>query len=438
MRGHFTSLFLLLMLVLTLDAAVSAVSANSHGKVGEGHRVELDALLNSMLKNAGRDPDNWVMYSEKFLPVRYSVIKDIDMKTINNIEVKWSWTSKSFRSRNSRTLSFDGDLFVTSADGHFFRLDGLTGRTVWNYSHTLQEKKTPHSCRKAIDRDPVIYNGRLYSVTLDGHLLALDGRHRKVVWDETVAAYRNCDALSPGLLSLAAVKDMVIFGKWQGGTGIVAAHDAETGGEKWKSKIKDWPKDIWKYGGGSAWVDQQSEAIYWGIGQLPSKLPPLRHDIYIDSPLGLNFNTGSVLSSPSEDLQEGAFHLSDGEDNRKVWRYSAPHAYLYSIDDGRLQAINAWDGKSAWKVEEVGWKSYLFNSKVMSTKKGLIFLGDSGVLKAYNAENGKELWGFYTGTSSINDINTVRVENKDLITILAGPAELDDSGKNDYVMAFGL
>jgi alcohol dehydrogenase (cytochrome c) len=79
------------------------------------------------------------------------------------------------------------------------------------------------------------------------------------------------------------VKGKVIVGTSGGEYGIrdyIAAYDAQTGSEAWRTYTisapgepgsETWPDDdSWKTGGGSGWVtgiyDAETEIVYWGIG----------------------------------------------------------------------------------------------------------------------------------------------------------------------------
>ena len=66
-----------------------------------------------------------------------------------------------------------------------FAIDVETGRQIWRTPVELE----PGSTRAAINRGaPALYNGKLFRVTLDNHLVALDMKTGKIVWSRQVTA----------------------------------------------------------------------------------------------------------------------------------------------------------------------------------------------------------------------------------------------------------
>src|SRR6202042_3236246 len=110
--------------------------------------------------------------------------------------------------------------------------------------------------------------------------VALDAKTGKEVWTAKVADYRKGYYTS--------IKPLVADGKVIMGTsggelgirGFVAAYDAETGKEAWRTFMvpepgqpgsETWPNgDQWKTGGASVWVpatyDPETNLSYWGTG----------------------------------------------------------------------------------------------------------------------------------------------------------------------------
>ena len=73
-------------------------------------------------------------------------------------------------------------------------LDGATGEVVWKYSHEMQTEKP---CCGTHNRGLAIGYGRLYQITADARLIALDRKSGAPVWDtcsNPVDAYEVVDA----------------------------------------------------------------------------------------------------------------------------------------------------------------------------------------------------------------------------------------------------
>ena len=326
----------------------------------EGARIEVlegyvspGIITDSMLLNAGKDPNNWILYGKDYSHTRYSQLDQINTETVRNLVPKWMVSFGSLDSQGSQTIAFNGNLFVSSSHNRFFRVDGRTGRTVWRYDHPLPGDVAPHLCCDVINRGPALYGDKAYVATLDGHLVALDTASGQVVWDQTVADYKSSYSFT--LMPLALDGKIIIgtSGAEFGIRGFITARDAETGEEVWKTHTipapgepggDTWPGDTYKYGGGSAWVtgayDPVLDAIYWGVGQ-PGPWDRNAHpgdNLYTNSTVALDPASGAIKFhfqyTPNDPYDYDGVNetvLAD-IDGQQVWLHADRNGHFYSID----------------------------------------------------------------------------------------------------------
>ena len=112
--------------------------------------------------------------------------------------------------------------------------------------------------------------------TDDAHLLCLDARSGRLLWDVTYAdKAKHYGATSAPLI----VKDEVIVGTSGGDSGVrgfLAAYDAATGNLKWRFWTipgpgefgsSSWPGDSYLHGGATTWMpgtyDPKLDTLYW-------------------------------------------------------------------------------------------------------------------------------------------------------------------------------
>jgi alcohol dehydrogenase (cytochrome c) len=130
-----------------------------------------------------------------------------------------------------------------------------------------------------VNRGVSILGNTLYMGTIDAHLIALDARDGKLLWDIEVAKAEAGYAITHAPL---IVKNKVIVGTAGGEFGIrgfIAAYEAATGKEAWRFYTipgpdepghETWEGDSWMHGGASVWVtgsyDPDLNLTYWGIG----------------------------------------------------------------------------------------------------------------------------------------------------------------------------
>ena len=72
-------------------------------------------------------------------------------------------------------------MYLTEASNDVVALDAKTGRVFWRYEHSLPERI--NVCCGHVNRGLAMLGNRLYEGTLDGRLLALDGKTGVVLWD---------------------------------------------------------------------------------------------------------------------------------------------------------------------------------------------------------------------------------------------------------------
>jgi alcohol dehydrogenase (cytochrome c) len=141
-------------------------------------------------------------------------------------------------------------------------------------------------------------------------LVALDATTGKEVWTATVADNKQGYYMSVAPL-VAGGKVMVgASGGELGVRGFVAAYDAETGAQAWKTYMvpapgepgsETWPKgDQWKTGGASIWVtgtyDMETNLAFWGTGNGGPWMGDQRpgDNLYTASTVALDVATGSI------------------------------------------------------------------------------------------------------------------------------------------------
>jgi alcohol dehydrogenase (cytochrome c) len=266
-------------------------------------QVTYDRLL-----KAANEPQNWLTYSGGYSSQRYSLLKQIDTSNVRNLELKWILPNQVFGAWQSSPLVVDGIMYVTQRPNDVLAVDAKTGRVFWQYRYT--NSPDARVCCGSNNRGVAILGDTLFLGTLDAHLVAIDARSGRPLWNVAVG--------DPGLgysLTLAplVVKDKVLVGMGGGEFGIrgyIAAFDARTGKEAWRFHTipgpgerghESWTGDAWKTGGGSVWVtpsyDPALNLTYWGIGNAgPDWNPDQRpgDNLFTDSVVALDADTGEL------------------------------------------------------------------------------------------------------------------------------------------------
>ena len=181
---------------------------------------------------AAAEPQNWLTYGGTYMSQRFSGLNQITPSNVANLESKWVVQNQVFGAWQSNPLIVDGMMYVTQRPNDVMAIDAKTGKMFWLYRYT--PSPDARVCCGANNRGVAILGDTLYLGTLDAHLIALDARSGKPLWNVEVGDVKL--AYSITMMPLI-IKDKVVVGVGGGEFGIrgyVAAYDAKTGKEAWK------------------------------------------------------------------------------------------------------------------------------------------------------------------------------------------------------------
>ena len=202
----------------------------------------------------------------------------------------------------------NGVMFVATPGNQVIALDAKTGALLWRYRRPLRRGR--RSLLHATSRGVALYGDKVFFAAGEAVLVALDAKTGKEVWTTKVADNKNGYYMSLAPL-VADGKVMVgASGGEFGVRGFVAAFDAETGKELWRTFTvpapgepgsETWPKgDQWKTGGGSVWVtgnyDPETNLAFWGTGNGGPWMGDQRpgDNLYTSSTIAIDVATGKI------------------------------------------------------------------------------------------------------------------------------------------------
>ena len=157
------------------------------------------------------DPTRWLTFSGDYSGQRHSPLKQITPRNVRRLSPQWTFQSGTYargRGFEATPLALDGILYVTGSNNYAWAIDARSGRAFWEYRRALPPDLT-YGASAPVNRGFAILGERLFMVTLDAHLLALDRRSGTVLWDVELADYRLGYAAT---LAPLVVDDKVIIG----------------------------------------------------------------------------------------------------------------------------------------------------------------------------------------------------------------------------------
>src|SRR5881296_1578665 len=189
-------------------------------------------VSNDRILRAAQEPQNWLTHHGNYNSQRYSTLSQITAENVKNLEVQWIFQSRSLEKFETTPIVVDGIMYTVQAPNDIVALDATTGRTFWMYSYRPSTDARP--CCGRVNRGVAILGDTLFMGTIDGHLVAVDAKTGRPIWDVKLERPEAGYALTVAPL---VVKDKVIVGTAGGEYGIrgfLAAYDAKTGKEAWR------------------------------------------------------------------------------------------------------------------------------------------------------------------------------------------------------------
>ena len=382
-------------------------------------QVTFDRIL-----HADQEPRNWLTYSGTAMSQRFTKLNQITPANVGSLELQWVWQARSLEKFEATPLVVEGVMYTVQAPNDVVALDAATGRVFWTWSYIPSQES--RVCCGRVNRGLAILGDTLFMGTIDAHLIAIDAKNGKPLWDKKIGRPEAGYSLTHAPL---IIKDKVIIGVAGGEYGIrglIAAYDAHTGAEAWHFNTipgpdepghETWQNDAWKTGGGSIWVtgsyDPDLNLTYWGIGN-PG--PDWNGDsrpgdnLYTDSVVALDADTGKLKwhyqFSPHDEFDYDSVEipvLADVE-----WQGKPLKAMYWANRNGLFYVIDRATGKflSGKPFVEVNWmngfdekgRPMRVPGKVPRTEGTLIYPGNQGGTNWYSPSYSPRTGLFYIST----------------------------------------
>ncbi|MEV0055212.1 PQQ-dependent dehydrogenase, methanol/ethanol family [Saccharopolyspora sp. NPDC050389] len=331
---------------------------------------------------ARSESQNWITYYGAYDGQRHSLLDQINADNVKNLKVAWiHQSSATGMIASTSTYAFeacplvvDGVMFVTGWDGWLWALDAKTGEQLWRYKHAIPVDVT--LCCANVNRGCAVANGKVYMVTQNAQLVALDATNGRKVWQKTIGDVRAGESAS---IAPLVIKDTLITGSAGGEYGVrghIDCWDLETGEQRWRTYTvpkpgepgsETWPADgeAWQRGGANHWVtgtyDPELNLYYAGTGNpAPDFDGGVREgdNLYSDSVVALDVDTGEIkwhYQFTPHDLwdYDSTMEMTLFErDGKKLLAHFDKNGYMFVLDrtNGELQHVTPFVDRIDWGV----------------------------------------------------------------------------------------
>lgn len=348
-------------------------------------------LLLGLGNSAGAADNNvdWPSYGGNSSDTHFSTLGQINAETINNLGLAWYFDIDTRPSSYTAPVAANGVLYFGAGFSVIHAVDVRTGKLLWKYD--------PHAPRLAGEkmrsawgiRGIAYDDGRVFTGTVDGRLIALDAKTGKLLWSVRTLdrndgryitgapwVFRGKVAIGHGGADFAPVR------------GYVTAYNAKTGRKIWRfytvpgnpakgfenpamaMAAKTWKGEWWKFGGGgTVWnamaYDARLNRLYVGTGNgapwnQKIRSPGGGDNLFLCSIIALDADTGAYIwhyqVNPGESWDYNAamdIELADltiDGRNRPVILHAPKNGFFYVIDreDGRLISAEKFASRITW------------------------------------------------------------------------------------------
>lgn len=339
----------MLFRLLSIALILFPLSANAAGGAA--------AVDDARLEKADSEPQNWLTHGRDYSEQRFSPLDQINTESIPGLVRAWSYDTQLKRGHEATPIVVDGVLYATGSWSVVFALDAKTGEELWRFDPEVPKAVGAKACCDVVNRGVAVYDGKVFSGTLDGRLIALDAKTGKPVWEVVTVDQSKAYTITG---APRVVKGKVIIGNGGaefGVRGYVSAYDAKDGKLAWRTytvpgnpdepfeskameeAAKTWSGgEWWKIGGGgTAWdsmaYDPDLDLLYIGTGNgspwsRTHRSPGGGDNLYLSSMLALDPDTGE---------QKWHFQTTPGDN----WDFTATqHMILADLEiDGKTRKV---------------------------------------------------------------------------------------------------
>jgi alcohol dehydrogenase (cytochrome c) len=219
---------------------------------------------------------DWVSYRGNYQGWGYSALDQISTRNVRNLQLVWSRAMQPGINQ-ATPLVYNGVMYLGNPGDVIQAIDAAIGDLMWEYRHPLPPLTSFPSTIGQRKRSIALYGDKVYTVTWDNHVLALDARTGAKVWETD----RGGDFFVTNASGPIVANGVVVAGSscQHAGHGCyVTGHDAATGRELWRNTMiprpgepgdetwagspyeTRWMTGVW----GHLTYDPELELVYYG------------------------------------------------------------------------------------------------------------------------------------------------------------------------------
>ena len=274
---------------------------------------KMSPVTDAMLANP--PPGEWLQWLRTYDLHGFSPLDQINKENVASLRPAWTWSLPQGTSEGT-PLVHDGILFIYGAGDRMQALDAVTGDLLWEFT---RPPRAGAPANPQVLRNFSIYGDKVYLSAPDGHLIALEAKTGKMLWDKEIVGAGYRISAGPVAIKGKLIQGITSCGGLQPGGCFVLGLDANDGKELWRFNTLARPGEpggnswnglpVEQRNGGSVWTtpayDSETDTLYIGTGntynwQALAKGAPTKprgatkEGLHLNSTIALDPNTGKM------------------------------------------------------------------------------------------------------------------------------------------------
>ncbi len=184
------------------------------------------------------DPGDWLMLRGNYRGWGYSQLDEVNKDNVQGLRMVWSRAMPAGNSNQAVALAHDGTVFLGGLYDTVQAINGATGELIWQYARDLPEDTAFLGTWGRKNRSVALYGDKVFVVTWDNFVVALDAASGQVVWEtDRGGGVAGGIANSTGPI---VVNNVVVAGstcQLSPNGCYVTGHDVANGEELWRNEF---------------------------------------------------------------------------------------------------------------------------------------------------------------------------------------------------------
>jgi len=260
-----------------------------------------------MLKNP--PASDWLIFGRNYQRQSYSPLNQITRDNVKELQLKWTWAMNDSGANQTTPIVHNGIIYLASPSNIVQAIDGKTGDLIWE-TRVGPDQAPGYGGIRSI----AIAEDKIFLPTSDAHMVALDARNGKILWDTPASDKPHVSTSGDIVIGDKVLMGLTGCAHFDGEGCYISAFDIHTGKRAWRfytiPREGQPGSDTWgklpmnNRAGAETWLagsyDPDLNLTYWGVAQskpwnyLSRHLTPFDKTLYANSTVALNPDTGKL------------------------------------------------------------------------------------------------------------------------------------------------